>query len=109
MFISRPVGWCQSLMIDHRRYFRSRIGSSPYVCYHRLWIMTPDLPHKPEGDGAVFRQLEAVSLTEGVVAALKDAFFSGALKPGAVIVERQIAKQMNVGTPVVREALISLK
>src|SRR5579864_7856029 len=58
---------------------------------------------------AIFRQLEAVSLTEGVVAALKDAFFSGTLKPGEVIVERQIAKQMNVGTPVVREALISLK
>jgi DNA-binding GntR family transcriptional regulator len=62
-----------------------------------------------KGDSAIFRQLEAVSLTEGVVAALKDAFFSGMLKPGAVIVERQIAKQMNVGTPVVREALISLK
>src|SRR5438034_899447 len=62
-----------------------------------------------EENGAVFRQLEAVSLAEGVAAALKDAFFSGVLKPGAVIVERQIAKQMNVGTPVVREALISLK
>src|SRR3981081_3243710 len=71
--------------------------------------MTPDLPGKREGDGALFSQLEAVSLAEGVVAALKDAFFSGMLKPGAVIVERQIAKQMNVGTPVVREALISLK
>jgi DNA-binding GntR family transcriptional regulator len=57
----------------------------------------------------MFHQLEAVSLSEGVVAALKDAFFSGMLKPGAVIVERQIAKEMNVGTPVVREALISLK
>jgi DNA-binding GntR family transcriptional regulator len=64
---------------------------------------------KQKEDGAVFSQLEAVSLAEGVVAALKDAFFSGMLKPGAVIVERQIAKQMNVGTPVVREALISLK
>src|ERR1700693_2779377 len=71
--------------------------------------MTPDLLGKREGDGAVFRQLEAVSLAEGVVSALKDAFFSGALKPGEGIVERQIAKQMNVGTPVVREALISLK
>src|SRR5437660_1619004 len=59
--------------------------------------------------GAVFRQLEAVSLAEGVATALKDAFFSGTLKPGAAIVERQIAKQMNVGTPAVREALISLK
>src|SRR5713101_765412 len=71
--------------------------------------MTPELPGKREGDGTVFPQLEAVSLTEGVVAALKDAFFSGALKPGEAIVERQIAMQMNVGTPAVREALISLK
>src|ERR1051325_10993617 len=70
--------------------------------------MIPDAPAKDE-DGAVFSQLEAVSLAEGVAAALKDAFFSGRLKPGAGIVERQIAKQMNVGTPVVREALITLK
>src|SRR5438128_1355429 len=71
--------------------------------------MTPEPLGKQKGENAVFHQLEAISLTEGVVAALKDAFFSGMLKPGAVIVERQIAKQMNVGTPVVREALISLK
>jgi DNA-binding GntR family transcriptional regulator len=64
---------------------------------------------KPNEDGILFGQLEAVSLAEGVVAALKNAFFSGMLKPGEAIVERQIAKQMNVGTPVVREALISLK
>ena len=56
-----------------------------------------------------FQQIEAVSLTERVIAALKNAFFSGLLKPGEVIVERQIAREMNVGTPVVREALISLK
>src|SRR5579859_6159468 len=68
--------------------------------------MPSDLPDK---DVAVFRQLDPVSLAEGVVAALKDAFFSGRLRPGAAIVERQIAKQMNVGTPAVREALISLK
>jgi DNA-binding GntR family transcriptional regulator len=71
--------------------------------------MTPGAAGKPKGDGAVFPQLEPVSLAEGVVTALKDAFFSGMLKPGDVIVERQIAKQMNVGTPAVREALISLK
>jgi DNA-binding GntR family transcriptional regulator len=71
--------------------------------------MTPGLADKGKEDRAVFPQLEPVSLAEGVVAALKDAFFSGMLKPGAVIVERQIAKQMNVGTPAVREALISLK
>jgi len=73
-------------------------------------IMTPPrLTAKRKEDAAVFDQLEAVSLADGVVAALKNAFFSGTLKPGDAIVERQIAKQMNVGTPVVREALISLK
>jgi DNA-binding GntR family transcriptional regulator len=71
--------------------------------------MATGLLGKGHREGAVFSQLEAVSLAEGVVAALKTAFFSGMLKPGAAIVERQIAKQMNVGTPVVREALISLK
>jgi DNA-binding GntR family transcriptional regulator len=60
--------------------------------------------HKP-----VFEQIQAIPLTERVVAALKDAFFSGKLKPGTAIVERQIAREMNVGTPVVREALISLQ
>jgi DNA-binding GntR family transcriptional regulator len=44
-----------------------------------------------------------------VAAALKDAFFSGKLKPGDAIVERQLAREMRVGTPVVREALISLQ
>jgi DNA-binding GntR family transcriptional regulator len=71
--------------------------------------MTPFSPGKRKEDDVMFSQLEAVSLAEGVVAALKDAFFSGMLKLGAAIVERQIAKQMNVGTPVAREALISLK
>jgi DNA-binding GntR family transcriptional regulator len=61
------------------------------------------------GNGAIFQEIEAVTLTERVIAALKNAFFSGALKPGDAIVERQIAREMNVGTPVVREALISLK
>ncbi len=57
----------------------------------------------------VFEQIETVSLTERVISALKDAFFTGKLKPGDPIVERQLAREMNVGTPVVREALISLK
>src|ERR1700730_7691977 len=58
---------------------------------------------------AAFDEIEPVSLTERVTQALKNAFFSGRLKPGDTIVERQIAREMNVGTPVVREALISLK
>ncbi|GEM_PF-2633121 len=57
----------------------------------------------------VFQEIEAVSLTSRVIAALKDAFFSGSLKPGDPIVERQVAQQMKVGTPVVREALIALE
>ena len=57
----------------------------------------------------VFQEIEAISLTERVAAVLKDAFFSGKLKPGDAIVERQLAREMKVGTPVVREALISLQ
>jgi hypothetical protein len=38
-----------------------------------------------------------------MIAALKDAFFSQQLKPGDVIVERQLAQQMNIGSPAVRE------
>jgi DNA-binding GntR family transcriptional regulator len=57
----------------------------------------------------LFEEIEAVSLTERVASVLKNAFFSGRLKPGDAIIERQIAREMNVGTPVVREALISLK
>jgi DNA-binding GntR family transcriptional regulator len=57
----------------------------------------------------VFQEIEAVPLTNRVAAALKDAFFSGKLKPGDPIVERQVAQEMKVGTPVVREALICLQ
>ncbi len=63
----------------------------------------------PRPSGVVFSQIETVSLTERVTAVLKNAFFSGTLQPGDAIIERQIAREMNVGTPVVREALISLK
>src|ERR1700689_3622556 len=58
---------------------------------------------------ANFSEIEPRSLSDRVVDALKDAFFSGELKPGDAIVEREIARQMKVGTPVVREALISLQ
>src|SRR5439155_26805424 len=58
---------------------------------------------------SVFQEIEAVPLTNRVAAALKDAFFSCKLKPGDAIVERQLAQEMKVGTPVVREALIALQ
>ena len=39
-----------------------------------------------------FGQIHPVSLTDRVIASLKDAFFSGQLQPGDTIVERQIAR-----------------
>src|ERR1700689_449050 len=58
---------------------------------------------------APFAEIEPLSLSDRVINALKDAFFSGQLKPGDPIVERELARQMKVGTPVVREALIALQ
>ena len=52
-----------------------------------------------------FAEIEPLSLSDRVINALKDAFFAGELKPGDAIVERELARQMKVGTPVVREAL----
>lgn len=56
-----------------------------------------------------FGEIEPVSLREKVVATLKDAFFSAKLRPGDLIVERQLAEQMKIGTPAIREALITLQ
>lgn len=58
---------------------------------------------------ASFEKIEPVSLTDRVINALKDAFLRGQFQPGEAIVERDLARQMKVGTPVVREALISLQ
>lgn len=76
------------------------------MCYHCLLVIPSDTV---ETGSSIFQQIEAVSLTERVIAALKNAFFAGLLKPGELLVERQVAREMNVGTPVVREALITLK
>lgn len=57
----------------------------------------------------VFRDIQVESLRDKVVTALKDAFFSGTLKPGDMIVERELARRMNIGTPAIREALITLQ
>ncbi len=56
-----------------------------------------------------FTEIAAESLRDKVIASLKDAFFSGQLRPGDAIVERQLAQQMKIGTPAVREALITLQ
>src|SRR6202034_2700752 len=56
-----------------------------------------------------FSEIEPFSLSDRIINALKSAFFAGELKPGDAIVERELARQMKVGTPVIREALISLQ
>jgi DNA-binding transcriptional regulator YhcF (GntR family) len=58
---------------------------------------------------ATFAEIEPFSLRDRIIDALKSAFFAGELKPGDAIVERELARQMKVGTPVIREALISLQ
>jgi DNA-binding GntR family transcriptional regulator len=62
----------------------------------------------PDNRGT-FPEIAAESLRDKVIASLKDAFFSGELKPGDAIVERHLAQQMKIGSPAVREALITLQ
>ena len=51
----------------------------------------------------------APTRTEMIVESLKNAIFSGRLKPGEVLVERKIAEQLGVSKTPVREALIVLQ
>ncbi len=67
-----------------------------------------DRPATPYNRRA-FPEIAAESLRDKVIASLKDAFFSGELKPGDAIVERHLAQQMKIGSPAVREALITLQ
>lgn len=60
-------------------------------------------------EAPVFKELTSRILKDQVIAAMKAAFFSRELKPGDAIVERQVAQQMKIGTPAVREALVSLQ
>jgi DNA-binding GntR family transcriptional regulator len=53
-------------------------------------------------------EAETATLREQVIASLKEAFFAGVLKPGDTIVERQLARDLNIGTPAIREALVTL-
>jgi DNA-binding GntR family transcriptional regulator len=56
-----------------------------------------------------FPEIAAESLRDKVVAVLKEAFFARTLRPGDAIVERRLASQMKVGTPAIREALVTLE
>ncbi len=58
----------------------------------------------------LFRQIApASSKKERVVAAIREAIVSGRMKPGDPIVETRVARQLGVGQPLVREALLDLE
>jgi DNA-binding GntR family transcriptional regulator len=56
-----------------------------------------------------FQKIEPVSKKTRVVALLRDAIVSGAIKGGEQIVEAKIAQQFGVGQGLIREALIELE
>lgn len=53
--------------------------------------------------------LEPISTCDRIIAALKQAFFTRQFRPGDALVERRLAKELAVGTPPVREALLILQ
>ncbi len=56
-----------------------------------------------------FQKIEPVSKKARIVASLRDAMISGAIRSGEQIVEGKIAQQLGVGQGVIREALIELE
>ncbi len=57
----------------------------------------------------VLKLINPISKKDQVVAAIKEAIFSGRIEPGDPIVESKFAQQLDAGTPLVREALIELE
>jgi DNA-binding GntR family transcriptional regulator len=57
----------------------------------------------------LFNQIEPFSKKDRVVAALREAIVSGRMQPGDPIVESRVARQLGVGQPLVREALLDLE
>jgi DNA-binding GntR family transcriptional regulator len=57
----------------------------------------------------MFQKVEPVSKKTRVVASLKEAILSGAIRSGEQIVEGKIAQQFGVGQGLIREALIELE
>jgi DNA-binding GntR family transcriptional regulator len=56
-----------------------------------------------------FQKIEPVSKKVRIVALLRDAVISGAIKSGEQLVEGKIAQQLGVGQGLIREALIELE
>src|SRR5499426_4694891 len=57
----------------------------------------------------VFDQIEPISKKDRIVETMKKALLVGKLSPGEQIVESKVARELGVGTPLVREALIELE
>jgi DNA-binding GntR family transcriptional regulator len=57
----------------------------------------------------VFDPLVSPSKKDRVVATIREAIVSGTMKPGDAIVETRVARQLGVGQPLVREALLDLE
>lgn len=53
--------------------------------------------------------LKPTSRKDQVVEAIKSAILNGQLQPGDTVVETSLARQLGVGTPLIREALIELE
>lgn len=57
----------------------------------------------------VFSQITPYSKKDRALEALREAIVSGKLKPGDPIVESRVARQLGVGQPLIREALLELE
>ena len=57
----------------------------------------------------IFSRIETFSKKDRVVATLREAIVSGRMKPGEAVVEGRVARQLGVGQPVIREALLDLE
>jgi len=57
----------------------------------------------------VFDLIAQISKKDRIVETMKKALLVGKLSPGEQIVENKVARQLGVGTPLVREALIELE
>src|SRR5215471_17334619 len=56
-----------------------------------------------------FQKIEPISKKARIVASMRDAIVSGAIKSGEQIVEGKLAQELGVGQGLIREALIELE
>jgi DNA-binding GntR family transcriptional regulator len=57
----------------------------------------------------LFKRIASFSKKDRVTATIREAIVSGGMKPGDAIVESRVARQLGVGQPLIREALLDLE